>query len=106
VPVVAASLMARQQLALPLPVTLSARSGPSRGGAKLSSIPPENALSGKVTGVYVAAVRRGSRADEEGIEPGDIILSVNQQPVADPEALLRVLKSRGSEPAGADRPAG
>jgi serine protease DegQ len=38
---------------------------------------------GKVQGVMVREVERGSRAWANGLRPGDIILSVNQQPVSD-----------------------
>jgi serine protease Do len=45
----------------------------------------------------VQSVRPGSAADEVGLEPGDVILRVNNQPVAEPAAFQEALLSaRGS----------
>jgi serine protease Do/serine protease DegQ len=44
-------------------------------------------------GVEVVSVRPGSKAWEAGLRPGDIITSVNQRPVADPDELAAQVKS-------------
>ena len=45
----------------------------------------------------IQAVRPGSAADEAGLEPGDLVLRVNNQPVAQPAAFQEALLSaRGS----------
>jgi serine protease Do len=45
----------------------------------------------------VQSVRPGSAADEVGLEPGDVILRVNNQPVAEPAAFQEaLLAARGS----------
>jgi len=45
----------------------------------------------------VQSVRPGSAADEVGLEPGDVILRVNNQPVAEPAAFQdALLAARGS----------
>ena len=38
-------------------------------------------------GVFVAAVQPGSPADQGGIRAGDVIVSVNEKKISDPEAL-------------------
>jgi Do/DeqQ family serine protease len=51
------------------------------GGATLSAIPDNHPLSNSVQGVMVEGVERGSSADREGLERGDIITSINQSSV-------------------------
>ncbi len=48
-------------------------------GATLGSIEAGHPLAGKVTGVEVVNVERGSPAAHGGLRPGDIILSVNRR---------------------------
>ena len=65
-------------------------------GAKFSSVPSDHALYGKVKGVHVAAVERDSPAWRSGLREGDIILSVNQQPVETVDALVENAAKKSS----------
>lgn len=56
---------------------------PRLSGATFENLPQDLPAYGKVQGVMVREVERGSRAWANGLRPGDIILSVNQQPVSD-----------------------
>jgi Do/DeqQ family serine protease len=58
-------------------------------GATLGTIDDTHPLSGQVQGVEVTEVRRGSYAWEAGLRRGDIIVSVNRQPVATVSDLAR-----------------
>ena len=65
-------------------------------GAVLGPIEPNHPLAGSVKGVEVLEVKRGSPAALAGLRPGDIIVSVNQQPVASVEEMRAALrKGRG-----------
>jgi serine protease Do len=48
---------------------------------------------GKVTGVVVTEVQRGSAAERKGIRAGDVITEVNHKPVPSPKQFREVLKS-------------
>lgn len=50
-------------------------------GVRFGDIPENHPLYGQVTGVYVGAVDRRSRASQAGLQPGDIVVSVNQEAV-------------------------
>jgi Do/DeqQ family serine protease len=63
-------------------------------GATFSSIPPENPLFGKIQGVLIVKIAPGSPASFAGIQAGDIVLSVNQQPVTTVEELTQAAKLR------------
>ncbi len=54
---------------------------PRLEGATFGSIPENSPLSGKVEGVIVQDVQQGSPAAETGLRPGDVITSVNRQPI-------------------------
>lgn len=55
-------------------------------------------LSGN-SGVVVTAVAPGSPAADAGIEPGDVILQVNQVPVSSVEAVKnQAAKAQGDKP--------
>ena len=57
-------------------------------GLKLAPLTPEGraqfGIAEDVTGVLVTAVASGSRAAEKGINPGDVIVEVGQEPVTTP----------------------
>jgi bifunctional DNase/RNase len=48
--------------------------------------------SSSIKGVLVSNVRKGSRAEKDGIERGDIFLEVSGQPVGDVKAMRNVLE--------------
>lgn len=62
-------------------------------GLTLSPIPPDNKNYGKVNGLYVASVDQGSDAEEAGVQPGDIITSVDNKPVASPQQLAQAVQA-------------
>ncbi|HEX8375183.1 MAG TPA: PDZ domain-containing protein, partial [Geminicoccaceae bacterium] len=74
--------------------------GQPRLGLGLAAITPEARerlnLEGEVEGVLVTQVTPESPADEKGIEPGDIIVSVNQQPVKEPRQLVEAVRKAGT----------
>ncbi|MGH9384321.1 MAG: trypsin-like peptidase domain-containing protein [Vicinamibacterales bacterium] len=45
----------------------------------------------KADGVFVNQLARSSSAYRAGLEPGDVILSINDQPVADPSQFVRLI---------------
>ena len=55
----------------------------SLAGAKLSDLSRQHRLHGRVWGVEITEVERGSRAWSLGVQPGDVIVAVNRRPVAD-----------------------
>jgi Do/DeqQ family serine protease len=63
-------------------------------GVELQEITPELAESfklGTTNGVLVAGVQRGSPADQAGIKPGDIVVSVDGKPVMDPDSMRNIV---------------
>jgi serine protease Do/serine protease DegQ len=73
------------------PAAVNAPSGSPIDGVNLSTIPPENPLSGQVEGVFVQAVADGSPAADAGLQAGDIIVGANQKPVKTPKELLDIV---------------
>ncbi|MCE2460181.1 MAG: Do family serine endopeptidase [Pseudomonadales bacterium] len=53
----------------------------SLGGAKLRDLSRQHRLHGRIWGVEIVEVERGSRAWSLGLEPGDVIVAVNRRPV-------------------------
>jgi Do/DeqQ family serine protease len=72
---------------------VEAPTGSPIDGAKLGSIPDDNPLYGKLTGVYVQEVAERSAAEAAGIEAGDIIVAANQKPVTTPKELLDIVSA-------------
>ncbi len=74
----------------------------SEWGLSMQNIPPEErhqmGLTG-TSGVVVTAVAPGSPAADAGIQPGDVILQVNQVPVSSVEAVKdQAAKAQGDKP--------
>jgi serine protease Do/serine protease DegQ len=67
---------------------------PQLEGARLGPIESDHPLAGHVEGVEVLAIQRGSRAWSTGLRPGDIIVSVNQQPVSQPDDMIQAIRQR------------
>ncbi|MEP3890051.1 MAG: Do family serine endopeptidase [Hellea sp.] len=55
----------------------------SFSGASLTDIPDDLELRGGNEGVFVSAVKRGSKAQRAGLQKGDVIRSVNRQDITD-----------------------
>ncbi len=66
----------------------SSLGNPRLEGARFGAIPERSPAHGEVEGVMVLEVKRGSRAWQNGLRGGDIILSVNQVPIADVPSFL------------------
>jgi serine protease DegQ len=65
-------------------------------GVGVQDITAELAQSFKLSaarGVLITQVERGSPADKGGIKPGDILLAVNDRPVADSTTMLNLIAS-------------
>jgi S1-C subfamily serine protease len=63
-------------------------------GVGLQDITPELAQSFQLPasrGVLITQVERGSPADKGGIRPGDILIAVNDRPVADSVTMLNLI---------------
>jgi S1-C subfamily serine protease len=63
-------------------------------GVELQEITPALAESFKLAdtrGAIIAGVLRGGPADKAGVKPGDVLTSVNDAPVADPQAMLNLV---------------
>ena len=72
------------------PAQGSARN-PRLDGVTLSDIDEEHPYHSRVKGAIIAKVKRGSRGWKSGLRKGDIITSVNHQPVDDLEAFLNLV---------------
>jgi Do/DeqQ family serine protease len=78
------------------PVTIGANS-PFRGVTAVNNSPAtreEFSVSGIEDGVIVSAVEAGSAAEQVGFQPGDVLLALNGQHIADTAAFDRAAKSR------------
>jgi serine protease Do/serine protease DegQ len=65
-------------------------------GASLGEIPESSPLHGRIAGVLVSDVERGSPAWQVGLRPGDIITAVNRQPVQSLATFREALRGVGS----------
>jgi len=63
-------------------------------GVKLGTIEPNHPLAGQIEGVEVLNVRPESPGAAAGLRKGDIIVSVNQQPVANVADVRQAVKGR------------
>ena len=57
-------------------------------GATFGNIPEESPAYGRIPGVMLYEVERGSRVWEAGLREGDIITSVNRQPIREINEFL------------------
>jgi len=83
-------------------VAMNSENEKSEWGLSLQNIPPEDrrqmGLSGN-SGVMVATVEPGSPAADAGIQPGDVILQVNQVPVSSVNGVKNeAAKTKGDKP--------
>ena len=82
--------------------TASATGGPL--GLSLAPLDPrtrrELGLERQAAGALVTEVKQGSPAAESGIRAGDVIVSVNQQPVENPQDAAQRLQSAAKEKSG------
>jgi Do/DeqQ family serine protease len=62
-------------------------------GATIAELPRDHPASGRVQGVWVAAVAPGSAAARFGLQPDDIITGVNRDPVASVADLTAALNA-------------
>ena len=65
---------------------------PRLAGALLTDVPPESPFYGRLNGVYVYGLERGSPAITSGLEPGDIIVSINRYRVNNLNEAAKVIK--------------
>ena len=66
-------------------------------GLTVTTIPSDHPRHGSIKGLLVRKVDGNSPAALAGLQPGDIIVSVDQQPVADVSALRKVLQAHPKE---------
>ena len=71
------------------------RLSPKLAGAVFGPIDANHPLAGSVKGVEVIEVRPGSPAAIAGLRPGDIIVSINRQPVESVNDVRRALRAGG-----------
>ena len=73
-------------------------------GVRIGDVTPEIAQEvgspKQRTGVFVGSVQRGGPAHRGGVQPGDIIVSLNGKAVRDAEELSRAIAKRGTGQAG------
>ena len=62
-------------------------------GITVGPIPQDSPDYGQIKGVYLEQVQPGSEAANAGLEPGDIITSVDRRPVTNPGALNAAVRS-------------
>ena len=65
-------------------------------GVSVDPLPSD--MKGKAEGVLVSEVTVGSLADTSGLEEGDIIVGVNQQPINSVKSFERMVEQVEQEP--------
>jgi serine protease Do len=65
-------------------------------GPLTAEIARELRLPAKTRGVVIMQVAPGSRADEAGLDRGDVIEEIDRKPAADPDALVKTLRGKDS----------
>jgi serine protease Do/serine protease DegQ len=70
----------------------SSPQNPRLAGATVGNIPEDSPAYGRISGVVIVDVERGSRAWRNGLRPGDIITSVNRVQVKDMDVFLDLVK--------------
>jgi hypothetical protein len=71
--------------------------GTTPGGAVELGVTTERISLGRVTGLRVTRVDPGSPAGDAGIEPGDVIVQANREPVESQQQLLELYRRAGGE---------
>jgi Do/DeqQ family serine protease len=88
---VTATLAEAEQEKLKVPKSVAALAG-----VMLGSIEPGSELYGRAQGAVVLKVKGGSPAAQAGLQSGDAIVAVDQQPVRSPEDVVRIAeKNKG-----------
>ena len=67
-------------------------------GVRLSDIPSNHPLYGEVQGVMVEAMASDSSAAQAGLQPGDVIVSVNQDQVTSVDQVNTLARKTGDQP--------
>ncbi len=70
---------------------------PRLAGATFGEIPEQSRAYGRIQGVMVYEVERGSRVGRAGLREGDIITSVNRRPTRDLDEFLNVVNRLNGE---------
>lgn len=66
-------------------------------GLTLGSIEPGMPLYGRVEGALILEVKPGSKAASAGLQAGDVIVGVNQEPVRSPDDVIEIASSAGEK---------
>lgn len=66
-------------------------------GSLLSEIPAESPFYNRIKGIFVYGVKQGSPAVSAGLEPGDIIVSVNRKLITNLKEAEQILKNKQSQ---------
>jgi serine protease Do/serine protease DegQ len=69
--------------------------GERLSGVVLGPITKDHPSFGQLRGVEVLAIQQGAPAARAGLQPGDIVTSINQQPVTSRADVVRALRQKG-----------